>query len=212
MKHLAAAIVATLVAVSIFACVAEPSVAPRDSISPAFAERVKDDTAASTPTTDVEQTINAISDEATNRALTPTANDTTTDWPTNAPCPPTRQPTRTLAVSGTPSKTPTITRPFTVTPWPCDTVTPTNPRRAITFTPRPITRAAVTRPPAQPTAQQQVAPTKPPAPTKAQAACPSTSYNCSQLICAQAYACLAAGARHLDRDGDGKPCEAQCGG
>lgn len=42
--------------------------------------------------------------------------------------------------------------------------------------------------------------------------CPGFSYTCSQLTCAQAYACLAAGNKQLDRDGDGKPCETQCGG
>lgn len=41
--------------------------------------------------------------------------------------------------------------------------------------------------------------------------CPSLSYTCSQLTCEQAYACLAAGNGGLDRDGDGKPCETQCG-
>lgn len=42
--------------------------------------------------------------------------------------------------------------------------------------------------------------------------CPSRSATCSQLTCEQAYACLAAGVTKLDRDRDGKPCEAQCGG
>ena len=40
--------------------------------------------------------------------------------------------------------------------------------------------------------------------------CPSLSATCSQLTCDQAYACLAAGNRSLDRDGDGIPCESVC--
>ena len=44
------------------------------------------------------------------------------------------------------------------------------------------------------------------------AACPSLSMTCPQLSCPQAYACLAAGNRSLDRDNDGRPCETQCGG
>ncbi|MDL1924360.1 hypothetical protein FBQ95_17285 [Chloroflexi bacterium CFX3] len=40
--------------------------------------------------------------------------------------------------------------------------------------------------------------------------CPSLSYTCAQLTCAQAYACLAAGNTKLDRDRDGIPCESKC--
>ena len=43
------------------------------------------------------------------------------------------------------------------------------------------------------------------------AVCPNAAYTCSQLTCAQAYACLAAGDSRIDGDHDGKPCEAQCG-
>lgn len=42
--------------------------------------------------------------------------------------------------------------------------------------------------------------------------CPDMGANCSQLSCAEAYACLRAGNRSLDRDHDGIPCESQCGG
>lgn len=45
-----------------------------------------------------------------------------------------------------------------------------------------------------------------------QVSCPSLSYTCSQLTCSQAYACLNAGNGRLDRDNDGIPCEAVCGG
>jgi hypothetical protein len=44
------------------------------------------------------------------------------------------------------------------------------------------------------------------------ATCPSLSATCSQLTCAQAYACLAAGNGSLDRDKDGVPCESICPG
>jgi hypothetical protein len=67
-----------------------------------------------------------------------------------------------------------------------------------TRTPRPT---AIPAEIPQPTAQQQNA-----------AACPSSGITCSQLTCAQAYACLAAGYTKLDADHDGKPCESQCGG
>lgn len=40
--------------------------------------------------------------------------------------------------------------------------------------------------------------------------CPSMQYTCDQLTCAQAYACLAAGNKKLDGDGDGRPCESVC--
>ena len=43
-------------------------------------------------------------------------------------------------------------------------------------------------------------------------ACPGTSFTCSELTCDQAYACLAAGNRGLDRDHDGVPCESICPG
>ncbi|MEM6280573.1 MAG: SH3 domain-containing protein [Chloroflexota bacterium] len=46
----------------------------------------------------------------------------------------------------------------------------------------------------------------------ATSSCPSISANCSALTCSQAYACLAAGNRSLDRDSDGIPCETVCGG
>lgn len=42
--------------------------------------------------------------------------------------------------------------------------------------------------------------------------CPGLNYKCSQLTCDQAYACLAAGNRSLDRDRDGVPCENICPG
>lgn len=59
-----------------------------------------------------------------------------------------------------------------------------------------------------------VAPAQPAVPTTAPgtSGCPSLSYTCSQLTCQQAYACLAAGNRSLDRDGDGVPCESICPG
>ncbi|MBI1258349.1 MAG: hypothetical protein GC204_12830 [Chloroflexi bacterium] len=44
------------------------------------------------------------------------------------------------------------------------------------------------------------------------ATCPDIKASCSQLTCDQAYACLAAGHKNLDRDGDGVPCESVCGG
>src|SRR5690606_6109223 len=44
------------------------------------------------------------------------------------------------------------------------------------------------------------------------ATCPSMSATCSQLTCDQAYACLRAGNRGLDRDSDGVPCESICPG
>jgi hypothetical protein len=47
-------------------------------------------------------------------------------------------------------------------------------------------------------------------PPEGGAGCPSLSATCSQLTCDQAYACLAAGNRSLDRDGDGVPCESVC--
>jgi hypothetical protein len=97
------------------------------------------------------------------------------------------------------------------------TIRLTSTRRAITFTPRPVTRAARTP---RPTAQRQVVPTRtlrptnPPAPTSPppDAGCPGLSYTCSQLTCAQAYACLRAGNGRLDSDHDGIPCESKCGG
>jgi len=42
--------------------------------------------------------------------------------------------------------------------------------------------------------------------------CPGFQFTCSQLTCEQAYACMNAGAGDLDRDKDGIPCEAVCGG
>lgn len=68
-----------------------------------------------------------------------------------------------------------------------------------------------TAPPA-PAAPAQ--PAQPAVPTTAPrtSSCPSLSYTCSQLTCQQAYACLAAGNRSLDRDGDGVPCESICPG
>lgn len=47
-------------------------------------------------------------------------------------------------------------------------------------------------------------------PPSGSAGCPNLSATCSQLTCDQAYACLAAGNRSLDRDGDGIPCESVC--
>lgn len=44
------------------------------------------------------------------------------------------------------------------------------------------------------------------------ATCPNRSATCTQLTCAQAQACLAAGNRRLDRDNDGVPCENVCPG
>ncbi|MCC6616782.1 MAG: hypothetical protein IT320_25130 [Anaerolineae bacterium] len=44
------------------------------------------------------------------------------------------------------------------------------------------------------------------------ATCPSLDYTCSQLTCAQAYACLYAGNSDLDRNHNGVPCETVCGG
>lgn len=51
-----------------------------------------------------------------------------------------------------------------------------------------------------------------PAPAPVGDTCPGFNYTCSQLTCTQAYACLAAGNRQLDGDGDDKPCETKCGG
>jgi hypothetical protein len=42
--------------------------------------------------------------------------------------------------------------------------------------------------------------------------CPNINATCSQLTCEQAYACLAAGNRRLDGDGNGIPCQSVCGG
>lgn len=43
--------------------------------------------------------------------------------------------------------------------------------------------------------------------------CPSMNYSCRQFAtCEQAYACLEAGNRDLDRDNDGVPCESLCPG
>lgn len=50
------------------------------------------------------------------------------------------------------------------------------------------------------------------APRDSGGGCPNMSATCSQLTCDQARACLAAGNGRLDKDGDGKPCESQCGG
>jgi len=79
----------------------------------------------------------------------------------------------------------------------------------------PVTRApASPRPtlpplPAGPTSPLN--PTAPPPPPSG-ATCPNTSSTCSQLTCQQAYACLAAGNKSLDRDHDGVPCESICPG
>lgn len=66
--------------------------------------------------------------------------------------------------------------------------------------------------PAAPVAPAQ--PAQPAVPTTAPgiAGCPGLNYTCSQLTCEQAYACLAAGNKGLDRDGDGVPCESICPG
>jgi uncharacterized protein YgiM (DUF1202 family) len=40
--------------------------------------------------------------------------------------------------------------------------------------------------------------------------CPGFQYTCSQLTCAQAYACLAEGNKQLDGNSDGIPCNAKC--
>lgn len=42
------------------------------------------------------------------------------------------------------------------------------------------------------------------------AGCPNVKASCSELTCAQAYACLAAGNSRLDGDKDGVPCESIC--
>jgi len=52
----------------------------------------------------------------------------------------------------------------------------------------------------------------PPSQSNQSVGCPGMSFTCSQLTCAQAYACLAAGNRGLDRDHDGVPCESVCPG
>ncbi|GEM_PF-1078333 len=49
-------------------------------------------------------------------------------------------------------------------------------------------------------------------PITGSAVCPSVSARCTELTCEQAMACLAAGNRSLDRDGDGIPCESVCVG
>jgi hypothetical protein len=50
-----------------------------------------------------------------------------------------------------------------------------------------------------------------PPPNPSGGICPSTTATCGQLTtCEQAYACLAAGIRRLDNDGDGIPCESIC--
>jgi len=41
--------------------------------------------------------------------------------------------------------------------------------------------------------------------------CPSLTFTCAQLTCAQAQACYASGNLTLDQDGDGTPCDAVCG-
>lgn len=49
-----------------------------------------------------------------------------------------------------------------------------------------------------------------PVPQQPAAGCPDVHATCSQLTCAQAYACLAAGNTKLDADKDGMPCESIC--
>ena len=73
-----------------------------------------------------------------------------------------------------------------------------------------VTYAAPTSPaiisqPAQPVSP----PSNPPASSDG---CPGRSLTCASLTCAQAYACLRAGNRSLDRDRDGVPCESICPG
>ena len=65
-----------------------------------------------------------------------------------------------------------------------------------------------------PTRAAPAAPAQPAVPTTAPgvSGCPGLNYTCSQLTCDQAYACLAAGNRSLDKDGDGVPCENICPG
>jgi uncharacterized protein YraI len=46
--------------------------------------------------------------------------------------------------------------------------------------------------------------------TPSGAVCPSLRPVCTQLTCAQAYACLEIGYTRLDRDRDGIPCESIC--
>lgn len=58
--------------------------------------------------------------------------------------------------------------------------------------------------------EQSALPSSPIGGSSSGASCPGSGYTCSQLTCAQAYACLAAGNTSLDRDGDGIPCESQC--
>lgn len=55
-------------------------------------------------------------------------------------------------------------------------------------------------------------PAQPAVPTTAPgiSGCPSLSYTCDELTCEQAYACLAAGNRSLDRNNNGVPCESKC--
>lgn len=76
------------------------------------------------------------------------------------------------------------------------------------------TAAGVSRNSVQPTSQSLplISTPVPNPPLSGAVGCPSRSATCSQLTCEQAYACLAAGVTKLDRDRDGKPCEAQCGG
>lgn len=98
------------------------------------------------------------------------------------------------------------------------TVNPTPKQIVVTFTPggKPTLKVVTKAPqPTQPFTPVQ--PTKEPTvavpPTQdTSTSCPNTHATCSQLTCAQAYACLAAGNGTLDQDGDGKPCETKCGG
>lgn len=63
-----------------------------------------------------------------------------------------------------------------------------------------------------PTSQPLIVTQAPPPPAPPTGDCPSLGATCSQLSCAQAYACLTAGNNSLDRDHDGVPCESVCPG
>lgn len=81
-----------------------------------------------------------------------------------------------------------------------------------TTVPSAPSNPAPTPVPAQPQ-QPVVQPTAPISPVPPSGAvCPSTSARCTEMTCEQAYACLAAGNRTIDRDGDGVPCESICPG
>jgi len=75
-----------------------------------------------------------------------------------------------------------------------------------------IHSSLVTASPPAPAANTSTATFVVPETVRASEACPNRSATCAALTCEQAYACLNAGNRKLDRDKDGVPCESVCPG